>query len=302
MKLQPSLTPELKAWALSQPCWFIASAPLHGKHINVSPKGMTESTFSVLSPNQVAYLDRTGSGCETISHLYENGRATIMFMSFGPTPRILRLFCKGRVVECMRDVQNDGRVDEKQNGEFEHWLHKMGQTRPNAIRSIIILDIFSVSTSCGFGVPRVRRELYANDSGASKDISEADLPISDGVTVEHFAKELSVFEERPTLADRGAWREKKNQVLSYHIEKNMRSLDGLPGLRQARRVAGRTLWLDDVQTRFKKILAEPEAVLCGFALAILLYLAMLYLSTRQWPVWTRLSLLQGKIGTVAQPL
>ena len=46
----------------------------------------------------MAYLDLTGSGAETIAHLRQNGRITIMFCSFTETPKILRLYGTGRVV------------------------------------------------------------------------------------------------------------------------------------------------------------------------------------------------------------
>ena len=93
MKLYPSLSDELAAWAQQQPVFFTASAATHGRHINVSPKGLTDTHFAVLGPNRCAYIDRTGSGCETIAHAYENGRLCLMFTSFGAAPRILRLFC-----------------------------------------------------------------------------------------------------------------------------------------------------------------------------------------------------------------
>ena len=35
------------------------------------------------------------TGCETIAHLRENGRITIMFNAFEGPPRIVRLFGKG---------------------------------------------------------------------------------------------------------------------------------------------------------------------------------------------------------------
>jgi len=35
------------------------------------------------------------SGVETISHIRENGRITIMFNAFDGSPRIVRLFGKG---------------------------------------------------------------------------------------------------------------------------------------------------------------------------------------------------------------
>jgi hypothetical protein len=49
---------------------------------------------------QVAYLDFVGSGVETIAHIRDNGRVTILFCSFEPSlPRNLRLWGKGTVVE-----------------------------------------------------------------------------------------------------------------------------------------------------------------------------------------------------------
>src|ERR1700709_731315 len=61
--------------------------------------GHPSRTLRILSPNLVAYLDHTGSGCETVSHMYEpsNHRLTVMLSSFGPSPRIMRLFCTGTV-------------------------------------------------------------------------------------------------------------------------------------------------------------------------------------------------------------
>ena len=51
-----------------QPIFFVGSAPLDPSgHINVLPKGL--DTFRVLGPSTVAYLDLTGSGIETVSHL-----------------------------------------------------------------------------------------------------------------------------------------------------------------------------------------------------------------------------------------
>ena len=79
------ITPELAAWISRQRLFFVASAPLAGDgHVNVSPKGL--DSFRVLGPREVAYLDLTGSGAETMAHLRENGRITVMFcaMMGGP--------------------------------------------------------------------------------------------------------------------------------------------------------------------------------------------------------------------------
>lgn len=122
----------LQEWALAQPLFFTGSAPLDGRHINISPKGLVSSTFSIFNPNLVGYIDATGSAAETISHIYENGRVTVMFTSFDPKPMILRLFCMGRVVEY-------------DTPEFGEYLKKMGKEGMVGARAVILLDIWKVS-------------------------------------------------------------------------------------------------------------------------------------------------------------
>lgn len=127
--------PNLQEWALEQPIFFTASAPTHGKHINVSPKGLPSTTFTIFDENHAAYLDATGSGAETIAHLYDNGRVTMMFNSFSKKPRILRLFCTGHVIES---------VDPR----FEKTVRRMGRDPAEVmvgIRAVIMLNIWKVS-------------------------------------------------------------------------------------------------------------------------------------------------------------
>jgi hypothetical protein len=131
VKFYPSLTPELSEWCMSQPLFYIASSPTYGSHINISPKGLPSTTFSILSPNKAAYIDATGSGAETIAHLYENGRCTVMFCSFERTPRILRLFCKGTVVEFWEEG-------------FQGKVRGMGVEAPVGARAVVLLEIFKV--------------------------------------------------------------------------------------------------------------------------------------------------------------
>ena len=81
-----------------QPIFFVATAPSGSDgHVNVSPKGMRGS-FAVLGEHRVAYLDYTGSGAETIAHLRDNGRITLMFCAFDGPPKIVRLHGRGRAV------------------------------------------------------------------------------------------------------------------------------------------------------------------------------------------------------------
>lgn len=82
--------------------FWVASAPLTGDgHVNVSPKG--GPYFGVPDEKTFWYLDLTGSGNETISHLWErgNGRITIMFNAFEGPPKIVRLWGKG---ECLLEM------------------------------------------------------------------------------------------------------------------------------------------------------------------------------------------------------
>ncbi|KAF4510932.1 hypothetical protein G6O67_002778 [Ophiocordyceps sinensis] len=63
-----------------------------------------------------------------------------------------------------------------------------------------------------------------------------------------------------------------NTLHEYQSINNSSSIDGLPGLRTARRDTGQTLWVGDAKARVSRILAEPEAVATGFVLAVALYL------------------------------
>ena len=134
VKFYDSIEPNLEEWALSQAVFFVATAPLSGRHVNLSPKGLPSSSFSVLNPNFCGYVDANGSGNETISHILENGRATVMFCSFEAAPRIMRLFCTGRVVEW------------NERG-FDGWLRRMGDKDVPGARAVILLHVFKVQAS-----------------------------------------------------------------------------------------------------------------------------------------------------------
>jgi predicted pyridoxine 5'-phosphate oxidase superfamily flavin-nucleotide-binding protein len=91
------ISAELRAFLEAQPVFFVATAPTsEAGHINCSPKGL--DTFRVLDEQTVAYLDLTGSGIETVAHLRENSRITLMFCAFSGRPDIIRLYGRGRVV------------------------------------------------------------------------------------------------------------------------------------------------------------------------------------------------------------
>jgi hypothetical protein len=126
-----------KTFIEKQKIFFTASAPLTTDgHVNLSPKGI--DSFRVLSPNKVAYMDIVGSGNETSAHLLENGRLTIMFCAFDGPPNILRLYGKGYTV-----LPGDPEWPELAPLFTMHI----------ATRQIIVSDVYTVQTSCGFSVP-----------------------------------------------------------------------------------------------------------------------------------------------------
>jgi len=118
-----------------QHLYFIGTAGAEGS-VNVSPKGM--DSLRVVDNKKVAWLNLTGSGNETATHVAENQRMTIMFCSFGKVPLILRLYGTAEVIHPRDD-------------KWEALIHEF----PTYIgaRQIFELNINLVQTSCGFAVP-----------------------------------------------------------------------------------------------------------------------------------------------------
>lgn len=123
-----------------QPIFFVATAASDGR-INLSPKGY--DAFRVLSSSQVAYLDLGGSGNETHAHLSADGRITIMFCNFDKPALILRIYGKGRAI-----LPRDSEWEDLS----AHFTLLPGT------RQIFVIDVESVQTSCGWGVPLMKLE------------------------------------------------------------------------------------------------------------------------------------------------
>lgn len=123
------------AMLAKQPVFFVATAAEDAR-INLSPKGY--DAFRVLAPNKVAYLDLGGSGNETHAHLAADGRITLMFCNFEQPALILRIYGRGRPV-----LPQDAEWAEL----AEHFTLLPGT------RQIFVIDVESVQTSCGWGVP-----------------------------------------------------------------------------------------------------------------------------------------------------
>ena len=174
------LSDELAKWWCEQPVFFVATAPSGaGGHVNLSPKGY--DTLRVLGPKRVAYLDLTGSGAETIAHVRENGRITLMACAFNGNPRISRIHGTGT----LHVIGSDG-FDALQ-GTFP--------TMPGR-RAIIEVDVERVTTSCGYAVPlmelvaeRDRLEDWARQKG------------DDGIVEYWASKNASSIDGLPALGD-----------------------------------------------------------------------------------------------------
>jgi hypothetical protein len=155
-KVIAELDDDVRAFIARQHVFFVATAPSAGGHVNVSPKGL--DTFRVLGPTTVAYLDLTGSGVETVAHLRENGRLTVMFCAFDGRPRILRLYGRGRAVE---------------PGDADWPAVSAGFPVFAGARAVVVLDVDRIADSCGYAVPRYE---YVDDRQQLVDWAETKGP------------------------------------------------------------------------------------------------------------------------------
>lgn len=132
----------LRAFIEAQPVFFTATAPLDADGtINLSPKGLTGS-FAVVDEETVAYLDFAGSNAETVAHLRENGRITLMWCAFQGPPNIVRVHGRGEPV--FRD-------DARWEGLMAHFPSIDASL--HGLRAIIVVTAELVRDTCGYGVP-----------------------------------------------------------------------------------------------------------------------------------------------------
>ncbi|KRV49845.1 pyridoxamine 5'-phosphate oxidase [Wenjunlia vitaminophila] len=148
-KTYERLDGRLRAFIENQPLLFTATAPLAADgHVNVSPKGLRGS-FAVVDDRTVAYLDLGGSGAETIAHLRENGRITLMWCAFTGPPNIVRVHGRGEPV--LRD-------DPRWDSLLPHFGDEF-RARTD-LRAIILVTAQRISDTCGYAVPFME---YAGD-------------------------------------------------------------------------------------------------------------------------------------------
>ncbi|MDI9883048.1 pyridoxamine 5'-phosphate oxidase family protein [Streptomyces sp. HNM0645] len=130
----------IRTFIEEQPVFFTATAPLAPDgHVNISPKGR-QGTLVVLDELTLAYLDFGGSGAETIAHLRENGRITLMWCAFSGAPKVLRVHGHGEAV--FRD-------DPRWAGYLAHFRDADG----DGARAVIVVRARRIGDACGFAVP-----------------------------------------------------------------------------------------------------------------------------------------------------
>jgi predicted pyridoxine 5'-phosphate oxidase superfamily flavin-nucleotide-binding protein len=119
----------------AQPLFFVATAGADGQ-VNISPKG--QDSLRVLGPNEVLWLNLTGSGNETAAHLGQVNRMTLMWCAFTGPPNIMRAYGGAEVIH-PRDAG---------------WADCTKLIEPVlGARQYIRLTVDLLQTSCGYAVP-----------------------------------------------------------------------------------------------------------------------------------------------------
>ncbi|MEW2382203.1 pyridoxamine 5'-phosphate oxidase family protein [Micromonospora sp. NPDC047707] len=154
----------LRTFIEDQPMFFTATAPLAADGtVNLSPKGLRGS-WAVLDERTVAYLDFAGSNAETVAHLRENGRITLMWCAFTGPPTIVRVHGRGEPV-----FRDDPR-----------WRDLIGHfpdidTTLHGLRAIIVVRAELIRDTCGYAVPFMTydadRDLHARRFAREDDAS-----------------------------------------------------------------------------------------------------------------------------------
>lgn len=140
-KLFRYLTEKDTEFAARQRFFFIASAG--GEEVNLAPKG--EDCLHFVDKETLLLLDYPGSRNRTGRDIAAGGGVTVMFCSFDDDPRVLRIFCKGEVIE-------------KDSPRFEHTVRLFPNGDPAIVRQVFRLSVEAVENSCGLSVPVMRFE------------------------------------------------------------------------------------------------------------------------------------------------
>lgn len=163
-KTYEHITPRLRTFIEAQPLFFTATAPLSPTGtVNLSPKGL-QGSLAVIDELTLAYLDFAGSSAETIAHLRENGRITLMWCAFEGPPNIVRVHGQGEAL-----FRDDPR--------FPQLLAAFPDIDPalHGLRAVIVVRAEVIRDSCGYAVPYMsydsERDLHARRFAREDDVS-----------------------------------------------------------------------------------------------------------------------------------
>ena len=203
-------------------------------------------------------------GAETIAHIRENGRVTVLFNAFDGPPRILRLYGKGQSFSTTQWASYllppaIGTIHEIGSQEYEFLLPS--SIRQPGSRAVIIIDVFKVGTvriplpclifllfiagnqTCGWAVP-----FYAFQSHRSQLI--------DWAAKKERADRICGGGDSSNPSEKG--------MMAWWRTRNAESLDGLPALALAQKSSPppKVLLQSPTQTQ--------TGLLSGYALAFML--------------------------------
>lgn len=166
-KQYATIEPPLRDFIERQRIFFVGSAAT-GARVNVSPR--PTDCLRIIDERTACYLDRTGSGNETMAHLRADGRLTFMLCAFEGPPRILRLYGTGRSL-----LRGTTEYDRTLSGHYD--------AEPTGARQIVILAVDLVQTSCGYGVP-----LFSYEGDRDAMDRWADVKVAEG-SLEDYQRE-----------------------------------------------------------------------------------------------------------------
>lgn len=129
------LQDEHVAFIEAQQMYFVATAAREGR-VNLSPKG--QDSLRVLGPNEIVWLNLTGSGNETAAHVRSCNRITLMWCSFAGPPLILRVYGHADVVH-------------PRDPAWPRYAELIPP--PLGARQYVHVHVDLVQTSCGYAVP-----------------------------------------------------------------------------------------------------------------------------------------------------
>lgn len=125
----PAITARVQRFIEDQRMFFVATAAADGR-VNLSPKGL--DSLRILSANQIAWINGTGSGNETAAHVLATGRMTLMWCGYEGNPWIVRAYGTARMIQ-----PNDP--------DWDEWAALFPPV-PGS-RQVFVLDVDLVQTS-----------------------------------------------------------------------------------------------------------------------------------------------------------